>query len=257
VNLASRVESLGVAGAVLISDKVREEISNQNIRTELMGTFHFKNDEYPRDIYAVRAPALKVPRPESLEGKTEKRASVTRKLEKEPAKEELLSMDDHFQRSIREIILNNLANPQFSVEVLSKEAGYSRPQLYRKVKALTNRSPTDLIREIRLEKAAQLLRNNTGNVSEIAYETGFNNLSYFSKAFQERFGSSPSVYARKRGGGAPAFLTQFIEREKEIAEILEILSECRLLTLTGTGGTGKTRLATLLHMAPFWQISLS
>lgn len=243
--LASWLATFGMVGAILVSDQVMEVISEQNIPTILIGTFQFKNDEFPRNIYAVNIPGLKVPQPESLMGKTEKKPAAHSKAETAQADLKLLSKEDRFLRLVKKIIQDNLINPQFSVEVLSKEAGYSRPQLYRKVKTLTKRSPTDLIREIRLEKAAQLLRNNTGNVSEIAYETGFNNLSYFSKAFQEHFGISPSVFSRSKTkrAGAPAFLTQFIGREQEITEILRILKESRLLTLTGTGGTGKTRLA--------------
>jgi AraC-like DNA-binding protein len=63
----------------------------------------------------------------------------------------------------------------------------STAQLYRKIKALTNFKPVDLIRHIRLERAAYLLRQQAGNVAEVAYQVGFNNLSYFVKVFKEKF----------------------------------------------------------------------
>ena len=72
VNLAARVESLGVAGAVLVSNKVMEEIKNQDdISYQLLGSYHFKNDEHPRNIYAISAPGLIVPSPNELSGKLE------------------------------------------------------------------------------------------------------------------------------------------------------------------------------------------
>lgn len=81
VNLAARVESLGVAGAVLVSNKVMEEIKNQDdIPSQLMGSYHFKNDEHPRNIYAISASGLLVPSPDQLSGKLEP-SSLTKEIE--------------------------------------------------------------------------------------------------------------------------------------------------------------------------------
>lgn len=79
VNLASRVESLGVAGSVLISGKVAEEIDNQDdLPVELLGTFHLKNDKKVREIYAVAVPGLKIPAVKEMTGKLERpESSVT------------------------------------------------------------------------------------------------------------------------------------------------------------------------------------
>jgi transcriptional regulator GlxA family with amidase domain len=79
---------------------------------------------------------------------------------------------------------------------MTGEIGMSRMQLFRKLKALTNQTPSEFIRTIRLKRAAQLLQQKFGNVAEITYEVGFNNLSYFAKCFRELYGVSPSEYAR-------------------------------------------------------------
>ena len=72
----------------------------------------------------------------------------------------------------------------------------SRQQMHRKFRALVDQSATEFIRTIRLKKAAELLSQKSGTVSEIAYDVGFNTLSYFTKSFQEQFGVAPSEYSR-------------------------------------------------------------
>ena len=81
--------------------------------------------------------------------------------------------------------------------ILAEDIGMSRVQLYRKISALTGMSVNELIRKLRLQKAAMLLGQNWGPVSQVAYEVGFSNLSYFSKVFKEEFGVLPSEYVGK------------------------------------------------------------
>jgi AraC-like DNA-binding protein len=79
------------------------------------------------------------------------------------------------------------------VEHLAGEAGMSRSQLHRKLTALTGQTPTEFIRYMRLHRAMDLLRKGAGTISEIAYSVGFSGVSYFSKCFQEQFGTLPSA----------------------------------------------------------------
>ena len=92
------------------------------------------------------------------------------------------------------IIGEHLADPQFSVEALAEAVGLSRQQLYRRLKEDTSDTPVAYIRRYRLERAAQLLRERQGNVSEVAYAVGFNSLSYFSRCFGDQFGQTPSAF---------------------------------------------------------------
>ncbi|NRB65295.1 MAG: helix-turn-helix transcriptional regulator, partial [Saprospiraceae bacterium] len=71
----------------------------------------------------------------------------------------------------------------------------SRMQLHRKRKALTNFSSSEFIRDIRLQRAADLLADNNLNVSEVAYSCGFNSVSYFTQCFTQKFGVNPSKYS--------------------------------------------------------------
>ncbi len=106
----------------------------------------------------------------------------------------LTPSDEKLLTRIMEVAEQRLNDEEFSVSSLSKEVGMSRPQLYRKVLSLTEISPNELIRELRLKKAEKLMRRKDQNISEIALEVGFSNPSYFAKCFSERFGALPSQY---------------------------------------------------------------
>jgi AraC-like DNA-binding protein len=84
-----------------------------------------------------------------------------------------------------------------SVPEIGNALGCSKSKLYRRLKKLTGRSPNRFLREFRLRKALRMLHNNYGSVSEIAYESGFNNPAYFSKCFSETFGILPSKYQQQ------------------------------------------------------------
>jgi len=109
---------------------------------------------------------------------------------------EVLSADEQFLIKVKDAILSQLSDEQLSVESLAEDIGLSRVQLYRKVSGLTGISVNELIRKLRLQKAAHLLGQAWGPVSQVAYEVGFSNLSYFSKVFKEEFGVLPSEYER-------------------------------------------------------------
>jgi len=109
----------------------------------------------------------------------------------------MTSADENFLQRSLEIIRKHMADPDFTVDALSESLNLSRSQLYRKVQALTILSPNEYIRYCRLQKAAQMLLHNTGNIAEVAYDVGFNNPSYFSKCFKEQFGVNPSDYQKE------------------------------------------------------------
>lgn len=88
----------------------------------------------------------------------------------------------------------HLANEDFNVEQLAAEIGLDRSHLYRRLRALSGQTPTEIIRSMRLERASQLLAGQAGLVSEVAYGVGFKSVSHFSKCFRERYGVTPSIY---------------------------------------------------------------
>jgi AraC-like DNA-binding protein len=97
-----------------------------------------------------------------------------------------------FLKRVREAVESNMEDENFSVVELGLQVGMSRSQLHRKLSALTGFSPNEIIRNMRLERAKELLEKKAGNASEIAYMTGFNSPAYFAKCFKDYFGKTPS-----------------------------------------------------------------
>lgn len=115
------------------------------------------------------------------------------------SKESVSEVDKGFVDRFRELIEENLADSELSVEDLGGKMGLSRVQLYRKIKALTNYSPNELVRIARLKKAASLLASSEKTISEITYEVGFTSPSYFTKCYKDYFGESPTDFLKRRG----------------------------------------------------------
>jgi signal transduction histidine kinase/DNA-binding response OmpR family regulator len=128
----------------------------------------------------------------------ELRLHLQQKIQKQmllqPAEISVSSVDQEFIEELQQVIEANLSDSEFHVEALSNKLYMNRVTLYRKVRALTGETPTQFIRSYRLKRAAQLLRDNAGNVSQIAIDVGFSNLGYFTRCFKEKFQQLPSTY---------------------------------------------------------------
>jgi len=111
-----------------------------------------------------------------------------------PSEVSSVSVDQTFLEKTIKIIETQLVDEQFSVEKLADEMNMSVSQLNRKLNALVDQPPGQLIRSFRLQRAADLLKQNVGTVAEICYKVGFNDQAYFSRAFKKQFGISPSEY---------------------------------------------------------------
>ncbi|GHT11491.1 hybrid sensor histidine kinase/response regulator [Bacteroidia bacterium] len=115
------------------------------------------------------------------------------KIERAPRK----SSDEILMDKVLKLVSDNLANEELNVEFLASKVGMSRVHMHRKLKELTNQSARDFIRGIRLKQAALMLGEKHFTISEVAYTTGFGNLSHFSSAFKEFYGMSPTEYLEK------------------------------------------------------------
>lgn len=113
-----------------------------------------------------------------------------------PEKQQVLSMDDKFILSVKDIVQENISNEDFGVEQLGRALRLDRTQLFRKLKAITGENPSHFIRVVRLKAAHQMLQNQQATIAEIAFEVGFSNPSYFSRSFKTYFGKTPGEVMR-------------------------------------------------------------
>lgn len=124
------------------------------------------------------------------------RQKFQKHIEVKPGEIEVSSLDEELIKKAIAFVEKNIAEPDFSVEDLSRELGMSRVYLYKKLLAITGKTPIEFIRIIRLKRSAQLLQKTDLSVSEVAYRVGFNNPRYFSKYFKEEFGVLPSAFGQ-------------------------------------------------------------
>ena len=105
--------------------------------------------------------------------------------------------DEKLMRKVFQTIKSNYQNPDFGVERLALDLGVSRSFLYNKTLSLFEKTPSELITDIRLEKGKELLAKSQLTISEIAFKTGFNNPKYFTKNFKKKYNILPSAYKKK------------------------------------------------------------
>lgn len=146
-----------------------------------------------------------------LQAKVENMLSIRNSLKEkytsttvlEPTNVILTSPDERFLRRAIEVIETNISDSDLDIENFAIKVGVSRMQLYRKLHALTNMTVKEFIRHIRLKRATQLLVQQKMNISEIAYEVGFKDLSHFRKCFKREFGVNASEYIVKMSEKTP------------------------------------------------------
>lgn len=117
---------------------------------------------------------------------------------------EIISRDDRFTQKFFEVIEKNISNSELSIDLLSSEIGISRANLYRKLKAITELSATEVIRNKRLEVAAKLLAESDLTVSEVSTHVGFNSHTYFTTSFKALYGCPPTEFVQKHKKTEPS-----------------------------------------------------
>jgi len=107
-------------------------------------------------------------------------------------KPKLSAIDEKFIEKIFTVINEHLSEEEFSIEDIAMEIGMSRAQIYRKIKALTGKSPSLYLRSVRLSKAKEMIKEGKGTISEISFWVGFSSPAYFSRCYKEEYGYPPS-----------------------------------------------------------------
>lgn len=124
---------------------------------------------------------------------------VTRKLIVNPKEVNVLTSNEIFLANVMEVIERNIGNERFTVDMLAADLNISNSVLYRRLKQLTDLSPVNFIRSVRLKRAAQLLRTGRYLVSEVCQMVGFSDQRYFSSCFKRQYGLTPKAWSMQAG----------------------------------------------------------
>ena len=177
--------ALGHIPVVLLTARADEESKREGLET---GADDYLYKPFNAEELLVRVENL-------IEIRRQLRARFSEMVIIKPSDIEITSADAAFLEHVREVVEEQLSDGAFSVEMLADEVGLSRRQLDRRLKGLTKLSASGFIRKMRLERAAQLLEQGAGNVSEVAQAVGFQHPWHFTKLFHQAFGVPPSEYS--------------------------------------------------------------
>jgi signal transduction histidine kinase/DNA-binding response OmpR family regulator/ligand-binding sensor domain-containing protein len=127
---------------------------------------------------------------------------IQREMMLQPEEIAVSSLDREFMKELKAAIEGNMSEPEFNIERLARAMTMGQATLNRKIRALTGESTNQFIQSYRLKRAAQLLKANFGNVTEVAFEVGFSSSSYFTRCFKEKFHQLPHAFQAAESGGA-------------------------------------------------------
>jgi len=131
-----------------------------------------------------------------IEQRRKLRERFSREITLQPREISITPLDEKFLNRTIEIVEKHMDDENFDLTELREGMNMTRSTLFRKLHALTGQSPSEFIRTIRLKRAARLMEQNFGNITQVSLEVGFNNLSYFNRSFKKVFGVSPTEYLR-------------------------------------------------------------
>lgn len=109
----------------------------------------------------------------------------------------LVKKDIHLLEKIHQVIEENLHNSDYNIDAIAENLGLSRSAFFKKLKSLTGLAPVDLVKEIRLNKSIELLKNTDMTISEIAFTVGFKEAGYYGKCFRKKYNQTPTEYMNK------------------------------------------------------------
>ncbi len=151
------------------------------------------------DDYLIKpfdAEELRVRTHNLIEQRQKLREKFLEEFKVKPLEETVRVPGDKLLQKILAILRQNIGNPQFKVDSLPGDLNMSRTQMFRKITALTGGGPKDLLRIMRLKKAAELILTGKMNITQVMYEVGFQTPSYFASSFREYFGVNPTEYKK-------------------------------------------------------------
>lgn len=134
-----------------------------------------------------------------LHNREQLRQLYSTQIKIEPKEITLNAIDEKFMAKVLKIVEENISNADFSVVTLAEKTFMSRSNLFRKIKSLTGENVSDFILSMRMKKAAEMLQQSSLEITEIAYQSGFNDPKYFTTYFGKVFGKTPLQYRNSKG----------------------------------------------------------
>jgi AraC-like DNA-binding protein len=170
-------------------------MTHQNDQNNRIKSFYLGADDYMN--LPLQEMELQIRVQNLIQSRKTLRHKFSQPIELIPATNDMLSENEIFLRRIMKVIEDHMSDTSFGSEQFAREMGLSQTRLYRKLISLTGYSSNDFTRRMRLQRAADLLQKQVGNVSDVAYRVGFNSLSYFAKCFREFHKCTPREYAKR------------------------------------------------------------
>ncbi|WP_172826787.1 two-component regulator propeller domain-containing protein [Flammeovirga sp. SJP92] len=175
-----------------------------------------KGYEYGVDAYVTKpfnSDVLLARMHSLIENRKNQQKKFRTKVDVKPSEITYTSIDEKFLKKLVNIVEENISDSEFTVDMLASEYGATPIRLNQKLKALTGQTAKGFIRNIRLKRAAQMLKLGRYSVSDVTYEVGFNDLKYFRNCFKKEFGIPPSAYLKENSteGEASDILEDIVE----------------------------------------------
>jgi DNA-binding response OmpR family regulator len=170
-------------------------LTSQTREDQQLDGFDCGADDYiikPFDVILLRKRMANL-----LDSRKKLKERFSHEIYLQPSNVTITSEDERFLLNVFQVVEAHLEDSEYTISQLGRDVGLSRVQLYRKIKTLADITPNDLLKNFRLKRAAQLLRESHLTVFEIAYRVGYKDPSYFCKCFKQNYHRSPTEYARE------------------------------------------------------------
>ncbi len=174
---------------ILLTARTTDESKLQGLE---LGADDYVTKPFNMDVLLLRVQKL-------MEWSQKSHQQFRQKVDVSPSEITITPLDEQFVKSALKIVEDNIANSDFTVEMLAQQIGMSRSALYKKIMAVTGLGPAEFIRTVRIKRGKALLERSQMQITEIAYSVGFNSLKSFTMNFKAEYGLTPSEYLKKKG----------------------------------------------------------
>ena len=174
---------------ILLTARTTDESKLQGLE---LGADDYVTKPFNMDVLLLRVQKL-------MEWSQKSHQQFRQKVDVSPSEITITPLDEKFVKSALKIVEDNIANSDFTVEMLAQQIGMSRSALYKKIMAVTGLGPAEFIRTVRIKRGKALLKRSQMQITEIAYSVGFNFLKSFTMNFKAEYGLTPSEYLKKKG----------------------------------------------------------